>query len=297
MAVQDDEGRAALRALEHLEGVLDPLKVVRVADPLHIPAVPEEAGRHVFGKRDVRVPLDGDVVVVEDPAEVVEAEMSRERSRLRGDSFHEAAVTAHRIDVVVEDLETRFVVAVRQPLLGDGHAHARRDALPERTGGAFDARHPVVLGVTGRAAVELAEMADVVEGYRRRSQPLVFGVHRFGAGEMEHGPEQHRGMTVREDEPVAVRPDRILGIETHHAVPERVDQRRKGHRRSGMSRLGLLDGINRERADRIDRQLIQSFGGHDIHFGPPDAVRAAASASTLPRRRRCRSSLLYAAER
>ena len=82
---------------------------------------------------------------------------------------------------------------------------------------------------------------------------LVLGVHRLSAGEMGHGPEQHRGVTIREYEPVAVRPDPILGIETHHAVPKRVDQRREGHRRSRVSGLRLLDRIDRERPDRVDR--------------------------------------------
>src|SRR5438132_5640501 len=29
-------------------------------------------------------------------------------------------------------------------------------------------------------------------------QPLVVSVHRSGPGEVEHGPEQHRGVTIRE---------------------------------------------------------------------------------------------------
>src|SRR5438132_14123392 len=77
-------------------------------------------------------------------------------------------------------------------------------------------------------------------------QPLVVSVHRSGPGEVEHGPEQHRGVTIRENEAIAVGPDRILGVEAHHAVPEGIDQRRERHRRAGVSGPGLLDRAARE---------------------------------------------------
>ena len=156
----------------------------------------------------LRVAFDGDVVVVVDPAEVVEAEMAGQRRRFRRDAFHHAAVAADGIDVVVEDVEARPVVAAGQPLLRDGHADAGGDALPERAGGGLDARDPVIFGMAGRLAVELAEAADVVERHRGLPQRLIFGVHRLRLGEVEHGPEQHRGVAVGEHEAIAVGPDR-----------------------------------------------------------------------------------------
>ena len=262
VAVENDEGRAALRLPEDLKGVLDAIDVVGVADPQNVPPVTQEPGRDVLREGDARVPLDGDVVVVVDPAEVVEAQVAGQRRRFRRNALHHAAVSANGIDVVVEDLEAGPVVAVGEPLLGDGHAHARGDALPERTGGGLDARDPVVLGVTRGLAVELAEAADVVERHRGLPQPLVFGIHRLRLGEVEHGPEQHRGVTVREHEPIAVGPDRVLRIEAHDAVPDRVDQRRERHRRAGVSGLGLLDRVHRKRANGIDTQLIEFLVCH-----------------------------------
>ena len=188
--------------------------------------------------------------------------MARQRRRLRRDPFHQAAVPADGIDVVVEDVEARPVVALGEPFLSDGHAHARRHPLPERTGRRFDARDPVILRMSRRLAVELAKMPDIVERNGRLPQPLVVRVHRLRSGEMEHRPEQHRGMAVGEHEPIAVGPDRILGIEGHHAVPDRIDQRRQRHRRAGMPRIGLLHCVHRERADGIDRQLIQLLVRH-----------------------------------
>src|SRR5262245_29397106 len=118
---------------------------------------PRNRVRDVLREGDARVSLDGDVIVVVEPAEVVEAEVSRQRRGLRRDAFHHAAVPAHGVDTVVEDVEPRPVVSIREPLLRDRHADARGDALAERARGRLDARYPVVLRMSGALAVELAE--------------------------------------------------------------------------------------------------------------------------------------------
>src|SRR4026207_446235 len=113
----------------------------------------------------------------------------------------------------------------------------------------------MILGVPWSFAVELPEMRDVFEGNRWLTEAFVFSVDRPCAREMEPRPEQHRRMAVREHEPVAVGPDRVLRIEAHDAIPNCVNQRRKGHRRAGVPGFSLLDRIHRERANRVDRRL------------------------------------------
>ena len=181
VAVEDDQRRPALGLAEDRERILDALEIVGVADPQHVPAIGEEARRDILGEGDAGVALDGDVVVVVDPAQVVEAEMAGERGRLRADALHQAAVAADRVDVVVEEVEARPVVAAGQPLPRDRHADAGGDALPQRTGRRLDARHPVILRMARRLAVELAEVADVVERDRRLAEALVLRVHGLGA--------------------------------------------------------------------------------------------------------------------
>ena len=277
VAVEDDERGAALRALEDLEGARDTIHVVGVFHALHVPAVTHEPPGHVLRERQACAALDGDAIVVVDPAQVVETQVTGQGCRLRRDPLHQAAVATHDIDAVIEDVEARAVVSTGEPLLADGHAHAGGDALAERAAGGLDARHPVILGVPRSLAVELAEVSDVVEGDRGLSQPLVVGVHGPGPGEMEDGPEQHRGVAVREHEAVAIGPDRISRVEAHHAVPERVDQWGERHRRAGMSGLCLLDGIDREGADGVDAQLIELRVGHGFCH-PPDGDRRSSTA-------------------
>jgi hypothetical protein len=77
--VEDDQRRAVLRLPEDGQRMLDALEVVGVADLQDVPAVAHESRRGVVGERDARVAFDRDVVVVVDPAQVVELQVARER--------------------------------------------------------------------------------------------------------------------------------------------------------------------------------------------------------------------------
>src|SRR5262249_61153610 len=97
-------------------------------------------------------------------------------------------VAENGIDVVREDLEVGAIVAVREPRLGDGHAHAGGDALPERSGRGLHSRNQVVLGMTWSLAAELAEVTNIIERNRGLPKPFVFGIHSTGAGKVQHRP-------------------------------------------------------------------------------------------------------------
>src|SRR5262245_2385714 len=185
MAVQNDERRTALRLSEDLQRLLNALTIVCVADPQDVPAIGQETSRDILGECQARTPFDRDVVVVVDPAEIVEAQMTGQRCRFRCNTLHQTTISTNGIDAVVEDLEIRLVVSVGKPFLGDRHPDASCDALSQWTGRGLDSRHPVVFRMTGRLAVKLTEPANVVERHRRLSQPFIFGVHGPSAAEME----------------------------------------------------------------------------------------------------------------
>jgi len=54
------------------------LDVVGIADAQDVPPITQEPGRNVFREGDAGVPLNGDMVVVVDPTEVVQAQMAGE---------------------------------------------------------------------------------------------------------------------------------------------------------------------------------------------------------------------------
>ena len=89
--------------------------------------------------------------------------MAGERRCLRADPFHHAAVAADGIDVVIEEIEARLVVATRKPFARDGHADAGGDALTERTCRRLHAGDQMIFRMPWSFAAELAEMANVVE--------------------------------------------------------------------------------------------------------------------------------------
>src|SRR5262249_1862496 len=143
VGVQNNERGTPLRLPESVKSVFDAIQVVSVADPQHVPTIRQESRHDVFRERDARAPLDRDVVVVVDPAEVVETQMAGQRSRFRSHALHQAAVTANYINVVIEDFEVRSVEMTGEPLFCDGQADARCDALPQGTRGGLYARRPM----------------------------------------------------------------------------------------------------------------------------------------------------------
>ncbi len=104
VAVDDDQCRPPLLALELLEGGGDQVGVVGVADPGDVPAVAHEAGGDVVVVGEVGHPVDSYSIVVVDPAEVVELQVPGERSGFAGDALHQAAVAGDRVDVEVEEV-------------------------------------------------------------------------------------------------------------------------------------------------------------------------------------------------
>src|ERR1700692_1238439 len=158
--------------------------------------ISEEARGDSLSKCNAGLAVYGDVIVVVDPAQIVEGEMAGERGRLRTDAFHQAAVAADGIDVIVEEIETWLVVTAGEPFARDGHADAGGDALTKRTGRRLHARDPVIFRMPRSFAAELAKMANVIERDRGLAPALVLRGHRARARQIEHGPLQHRGVTV-----------------------------------------------------------------------------------------------------
>src|SRR5579859_2946137 len=106
-------------------------------------------------------------------------------------------------------------------------------------------------------AVELAEAFDVINRDRGLSDFFIIGINSFYAGEMEDGIQQHGSVADGEHEAVAIRPDAVFWVEAQHAIPERVNHRRHGHRGSWMSGVGLLDGVHAECANCVDAKLVK----------------------------------------
>ena len=183
--------------------------------------------------------VDGDGVVVVEDDQVAQREVAGQRARLVRDALHQVAVGG--------DHEHAEPGIVAEPGLqvrpGDRHADRRRDALAERAGRRLDARRVSVLGMPRGHAAPLAEALQLVQ-------------RQVVAGQVQQRVEQHAAVPGGQHEPVAAGPVRVRRVVSQVARPEDVRHRRRAHRQAGMARLRLLDGVDRERADGVDPELV-----------------------------------------
>ncbi len=138
----------------------------------------------------------------------------------------------------------------------DRHAHAGGHALSQRPGGGFDPRRPAIFRVPRTLAVELPEVLDIFQRDAQPAQSLILGIHRFHLAQVQHRVQQHGRVSHRQHEPVAIGPDRIVGIKAQELLPQGVDHGRHRHGRARMPGVGLLDRIHRQRPNGIDAYLV-----------------------------------------
>ena len=161
-----------------------------------------------------------------------------------------------------------------QEALGKRHADGDRQALAERPGRRLDAGRlvdAVELGVARRHRVPLAEVLQLLE------RELV-------AGEVQRAVEQHRAVPCREHEAVAIGPAGVARVVAHDARVEQIGGGRHRHRHPRVTRVRGLDGVHRQRADGVDRELLAILGF--IGHGPePTCPSVQMSDSTTSRTR------------
>ena len=191
VTVNHHQCRAIVRAQELIESIRERIEIIRVSDMGHVPAICAEPHRDVFTERPICRAIKRDLVRVVDPTKVRQLKVSGKGCGLAADSFHEIAITAERIHVVVENFEPRTVVTRLQPLGRDGHSHTVANTLAQRARGGFNARSVAILRVARSLAIELAKTLKIVERNGWTIKDLIFGVNGFYAREIEHRVQQH----------------------------------------------------------------------------------------------------------
>jgi hypothetical protein len=92
MTVDNDEGRHVRRMAESFDRPRQLLRVVGVANPLHVPAIGQKARRDIVAEGEIRVPLDRHPVAVVEPAQIAKHLVPCERGRFARYAFHHVAV-------------------------------------------------------------------------------------------------------------------------------------------------------------------------------------------------------------
>jgi hypothetical protein len=254
-ASDDDQRRLVGRVVELLDRRTQRLDVVGITNLHDVPTEPFKPLADVFRKCEFGIALDRDVIIVVQPAEVGQLQMSGDGCRFAADAFHQIAVAAHGVHVVVEQVKALLVVASGKPLRRHRHADAVANALPQRARRCFDARRVAVFGMARTRTSQLSKTLDVVE---RDAQ---FASRLLDAREMQNRVQQDRHMSTREDEPVAGWPIGMFGIVSERVVPQSVCDGSQRHRGSRVAAVCLLDRVHRQGADRVNGQLLSADGG------------------------------------
>src|SRR3990172_2218175 len=187
-----------------------------------------------------------DVVAVDDRDEVVGAVVAGGHRRLPGLAFFAVAVAEHAVHAVV--------APVQPP--GQRLADSEGETHPQRPGGHLDAGRVLHHGVPLQAAAQLAERQQFVRGE----------VAGFGHGAVD----EWCGVTLADDEPVAVRPLGVAGIVPHQAEVE------GGQDLNGRERAGGVAGL---RLQRHADDVTPDASGDGLELLGGDGVRPGQAAS------------------
>ena len=214
----------------------------------HLPAVGLESLRRVVGEPARDLAVDRDAIVVVEADELAESPGTGERAGFVRDALHEATVAEEHPSVMIHDLVAGAIEYHGELLFGERHADGVRNPLPERARRGLDADVDLVLGVARGSRAELAEMLKLV--------------HReWITRQVEHGIKEHRAMTIREHEAVAVGPAGIAGIVLQEIPPEHFGDVGHSHRHARMTGVGALNGIHAECPDGVG---VFAAAGHSM---------------------------------
>src|SRR5579883_2591005 len=160
-----------------------------------VPAIGLEALGDVLSERQVHSAGQRNMVLVVEKDQLAELQMAGERSGFLADAFHEIAVAADTVGVVIDDRVAGLVKPCREPGFGDGESDRVTKTLAQRTRRYFYPGRMAALRMAGCFAAPLPK-------------PLQFFERQIVAGEIEQAVEQHRAVPGGKNEAVAVEPFR-----------------------------------------------------------------------------------------
>src|SRR5215472_1432867 len=140
---------------ERLDRARDTVLIIRITDPVYVPAIGQKTRRDIVAECQIRVPLDRHAIVVVDPAQIPQHLMTSKRGRLAGDAFHHVAIATEGEDVEIEHREVRPVETVTEPSARKRHADTVAAALPQRAGRGLDAGGQMIFRMPRTLAPEL----------------------------------------------------------------------------------------------------------------------------------------------
>src|SRR5436305_10497397 len=137
MAIHDDQGGPVFGLQKIDAGIRKRVEIVSVVYVSDVPAIPEKPFADIFSERNISRTIERHAIVVVDPAQIREFQMSGERRRLGAYAFHHVAIAAHGIDVVIENLKAGAVVVSCKQVGTVAHSTLVSTAWPSGPGLGF----------------------------------------------------------------------------------------------------------------------------------------------------------------
>ncbi len=138
-------------------------QIVSVLDAQVLPAVRLIALRHAFRERQGELSVQRNIIGIVQNDHFAQFKVGCQRRCLAGHAFHQVAVAANRVRVVVDDVEAFAVVDSRHMLFGHRHADSHRDPLSQWTRGRIHPRRMPEFRVPRRFASPLTEIVQVFQ--------------------------------------------------------------------------------------------------------------------------------------
>src|ERR1044071_3674558 len=178
-----------------------------------MPAVSLETLRAIFGEAQIGGTGKRNPVVVVEVDQLPQFQVAGETRRFRGNTFHQVAVADDGVSKVIDDLESRPIVARRQMSFGHRQADAIAEPLAQRPCGGFHAGRQLAFRMTWSEAAPLAKLFKLLEG-------------KVVSSQKKHAVEQHGAVAGRQDKTITIPPLRIPRIVLEKARPESIGGRR-----------------------------------------------------------------------
>ena len=123
-----------------------------------LPTVGFKTCRGVIGKPAFDFTVDGNTVVIIKGDEFAQLMGARQRARLVGDAFHQAAIAKKGIGVVIDNIVAGLIKLRGENFLCQRHTRSIGDTLAQRPSSGFNTRRFTQLGMTRRFGMHLAEV-------------------------------------------------------------------------------------------------------------------------------------------
>ena len=197
--VGDDEFRFAVVVLLGAPQCVEKGLHVLAVNFLNVEPVGFEARAGVFALGRFRRRVERDRVAIVNQNQIVEPEVSGERTRFGRHAFLQTTIARETNAMLIENAVFWRVEARGRHFHCNGNSNRVSNALTKRTSRALDSWSFKKLRMTGRFGVQLPETLD----FRHR---------QIVAAHVQPGVKKHAAVPRREHEIIAANPTRLVGI-------------------------------------------------------------------------------------